>query len=207
MLSIEIDELNKNVLECLQKFLRSFAYTQIMHFYLRGCYIRSAIKKHGSHNRYSNYFCKVSPCSNFFEELRYTVSRSTNKIEIDDLELSSKEFIQLVKAAKKAKYLTFFDCKIPFDSEFDFGLMEGCLIVEIFISYSNQVYDELSEYEKCLMNIFRGILNCTNLIRSMKDLDFRFTHDLKEKMIEEAKKILGEDYLKIMTSLKKFIDC
>ena len=174
--------------------MRSFAYTQIRHFYLKGYWIRSEIKEHGRHNRYWEYFHKVYPCSNFFEELRYAVSRATNRIEIDSLELSSTEFIQLVKAAKKTKELRFRDCKISFDSEFDFGLMEGCLIREIHIGYSCQVYDESSEYEEWLMKIFWGILNCTNLIRSLKILDLICTDDLKEKMNEKAKVILGEEY-------------
>ena len=203
MLYIYIDELNESVLECLQNFLRSFAYTQIGNFYLRWYGILSEIKEYDSHYRYWEYFHKVYPCSNFFEELRYAVSRATNIIEIDSLELSSTEFIQLVKAAKKVKSLDISDCKISFDSEFDFGLMEGCLIREIHIGYLNLVYDEWSEYEECLMNIFLGILNCTNLIRSLKFLRFDCTYYLKIEMIENAKKKLGEEYLKIMPSLKR----
>ena len=185
--------------------MRSFAYTQIKEIYFGGHITCSEIKEHGI--IHWDYLHKVYPCSNFFEELRYVVSRVSNEIEIYKLELSSREFIQLVKAAKKAKELRIWDCKISFDSEFEFGPMDGCLIREIHIGYSYQVYDEWSEYEKCLMKTFRGILNCKNLIMSLEDLDFKCTHGLKEKMIEEAKKILGEDYLKIMPSLKRFIDC
>ena len=169
-----------------------------------GCRIYSKMKEHGSHRLYSKSFLKVYPCSNFFEELSCVVSRTTNRIDICNLELSSKEFIHLVKAAKKVKNLTFFDCKIPFDSEFDFGLMEGCLIEEVFISYNNQVYDKWSDYEESLMNIFWGILKCTNLVRSLKGLNFRYSHNLEEKLIKTAKEILGEEYSDIMPSLKRF---
>ena len=190
------------MIECLQKFLRSFAYTQIRYFCFIWHGILSEIKEHDSHNRYWAFFQKVYSCSNFFEELRYAVSRTTNGIKICDLELSCKEFIQLVKTAKKASILTFWDCKISFDSEFDFGLMEGCLIEEIEINYINQANDEWREYEECLIKIFRGILNCTNLIRSLKDLDFWCTDELMEKVNEEAKEKFGEEYLKIMPYLK-----
>ena len=197
-----ISELNENVLECLQNLLRSFAYTQIEQFYLRGYRIRSENKDHDSHSKYWYYFHKVYPCSNFFEELRYAVSRATNRIEIYSLELSSREFIQLVKAAKKVESLKILDCKISFDSVFDFGQMEGCLIKKIEIGYNYQVYDELSEYEEGSMKIFWGILNCTNLIRSLKFLVFDCTDDLKEKMIETAKNKFGEEYSDIMPSLE-----
>ena len=184
--------------------MRSFAYTQIREFLFYGYRIRSEIKEHDSHNRLFKYFIKVYPCSNFFEELRYAVSRAPNFIRIHNLELGSQEFIQLVKAAKKVKKIFISDCKISFDSEFDFGLMEGCLIEEIVIGFFNKVYDEWSEHEECLMKIFWEILNCTNLIRSLKRLGFNYTHDLKEKMIEKAKEILGEGYSDIMPSLKRF---
>ena len=160
------------------------------------------MKEHGSHRLYSKYLLKVYPCSNFFEELSCVVSRTTNRIDICRLELSSKEFIQLVKTAKKVKELTFFDCKISFDSEFDFGPMEGCLIEEVFISYNEQVYDKWSDYVESLMNIFWGILKCTNLVRSLKGLNFRYSHNLEEKLIKTAKEILGEDYSEIMPSLR-----
>ena len=202
MLCIYIDKLNENVIECLQKFLRSFEYTQIDFLKLKGCRIYSDIKEHVSRKKYWDYFLKVYPCSNFFEELSCVVSRTTNRIDIANLELSSKEFIHLVKAAKKVKYLTFFDCKISFDSEFDFGPMEGCLIEEVFISYNNQVYDKWSDYEESLMNIFWGILKCTKLVRSLKGLNFKYTNSLKEKFIKTAKEILGEDYSEIMPSLR-----
>ena len=186
--------------------MRSFAYTQIGEFLFYGyrSYVLFAFKKDDNHSIFLNNLYKVYPCSNFFEELRYAVSRSTNKIEIYSVELSSKEFIQLVKAAKKVKSLLFFDCKISFDSEFELGPMEGCQIEEIHITNINKVYDEWSEYEESLMNIFRGILKCTNLVRNLKGLNFKIIDDLKEKMIEEAKKILGEEYSEIMPSLKIF---
>ena len=134
--------------------MRSFGYTQIKYFYLQGCGIRSEVKEHDSHHRYPKYFLKVYPCSNFFEELQYAVSRATHIIRISNLELSSREFIRCVKTAKKVKSLTFYDCKISFGSEFDFGPMEGCLIKKIDIGYGGQVCDEWSEYDECLIGIF-----------------------------------------------------
>ena len=202
MLSIEIVELNESVLESLQKLLRSFTYTQIEEFVFFGYGIYSEIEEHGNHNRDWDYFEKVYPCSNFFEELIYAVSRATNEIAIYDLELSSWQFIQLVKAAKKVKKFFISDCKISFDSEFDFGPMEGCLIEEISTGFFSKVYDEWSEHEECLMKIFWGILNCTNMIRSLESLVFDCTKDLKEEMIETAKSKFGENYLDIMPSLK-----
>ena len=166
--------------------MKSFAYTQIKEFNFNGCKISSKIKEHDNHGGYWDYFLKVYPCSNFFEELKYAVLRTTNKIQFWNLELSSREFIQLAKAAKKAKKLIFQDCKIPFDSEFDFGPMKGSHIEKISIDYFDKVYDEWSEYEECLMKIFWGILNCKNLIGSLKDLNFKCIDDLKEKMREEA---------------------
>ena len=183
--------------------MRSFAYTQIRDFYFNGFVIRSEINESDNHNIFIEYFLKVHPCSNFFEELRYAVSRTTNKIKIYRLELSSTEFIQLVKAAKKVKDLTFYNCKISFDSEFDFGLMEGCQIEKIHIGYLDKVYDEWSEYEECLRKIFWGILNCKNLIGSLKDLKFSYTRGLKKEFIKIAKETLGKEYLKIIPSLKK----
>ena len=182
--------------------MKSFAYTQIRHFCFRGYGIRSIIKELGYLGPFPYCSYKVYPCSNFFEELSYAVSRVTEEIGICRLELSSREFIQLVKAAKKVKYLGFGNCKISFDSEFDFGPMEGCLIEKIEISNFGQHYYERSEYEECLNNIFCGILKCTNLIRSLEVLHFAHIQDLKEIMIEKAKVILGEEYLEIMPSLK-----
>ena len=182
--------------------MRSFEYTQIDFLKLDGCRIYSNIKEHGSRNKYWDFFLKVYPCSNFFEELSCVVSRTTNRIDISRLELSSKEFIQLVKTAKKVNILIFYECKILFDSEFDFGPMEGCLIEAIVISDSNKVYDEWSEYEESLISIFWGILKCTNLVRSLKGFNFKKSYDLKEKLIEKAKEILGEKYSDIMPSLK-----
>ena len=167
-----------------------------------GWAIISKIEKNARNNIERKFSIKNPPCSNFLEELRYAVSKATNEIDITSLELSSREFIQLVKTAKKAKKLNFQSCKIPSDSEFDFGLMEGCQIENIEIGYLLQVYDELSEYEESLMNIFRGILNCTNLIRSLEDLRFCCTKDLKKRMREKAREKFGEEYLEIMPSLK-----
>ena len=183
--------------------MRSFAYTQIKIFYLRGYGIRSEIKESESNNSYWEYFCKVYPCSNFFEELRYAVSRATNEISISSLQLSSKEFIQLVKAVKKVNALIFKNCKISLESEFDFSLMDECLIEKIYVGFNSQVYDEWSEHEECLMNIFLGILSCENLIRSLKDINFGYIYGFKEKLNEKAKEKLGEKYLKIMPSLKR----
>ena len=190
--------------------------TQIREFYLRECYVHSEIKKSDGWCRVQDDYFKASPCSNFFEELRYAVSRVTNLIKIDCLEFSNKEFIQLVKTAKKAKILRFWSCKISFDSEFDsefdlefdlefdFGPMEGCLIEEINIGNYDQVYDGWSEYKEYLMKIFRGILNCTNLIKSLKVLRFYCSKNLKQKMTEKARGKFGEEYLEIMPYLKYF---
>ena len=171
--------------------------------YLRGCEIRSEIKEHDLHSRDWTHFCKVYPCSNFFDELLYAVSRATIGATVCSLELSSKEFIQLVKAAKKVNTLIFKNCKISLESEFDFGPMEGCLIKKIYIGFYDQVYDEWSEYEECLIKIFWGIINCKNLIRNLNHLNFKNTHCLKEILIDKAKEQLGDEYLEIMPSLKK----
>ena len=183
--------------------MRSFAYTQIRHFYFKGCYICTEINESDNYNIFIECFLKVHPCSNFFEELRYAVSRTTNRIDISRLELSSREFIQLVKAAKKVKEINIWECKISSASEFDFGPMEGCQIEEISIGYFDKVYDEWNEYEECLMKIFWGILNCKNLIGSLKDLKFSYTRGLKKEFIKIAKETLGKEYLKIIPSLKK----
>ena len=203
MLHIYVDKHHENVHECLQELLRSFAYTQIDYFKINEYTIHSKIKEHFSHNNRWGNFWEDYPCSNFFEELKFAVSRIEKRIEIDSLELSSTEFIQLVKAAKKVKYLTFFDCKIPFDSEFDFGSMEGCLIegIEIFCHILG-CYEE-SEKEECLIKIFWGILNCTDLIRSLKDLDFGNNYSLNKQLKEKAIVKFGEEYLEIIPSLKR----
>ena len=100
---IKITQQNENVLECLQKLLRSFGHTQIEDFSLLGY---GAYSEYVEYDRYgiskSNLY-KFYPCSKFFEELRYAASKATNSISVYSLELSSKEFIQLIKAAKNCK--------------------------------------------------------------------------------------------------------
>ena len=204
MLRINIEEHHEKVHECLQELLRSFAYTQIGYFKIQGYTIHSKIKDHDSHSNQWGDFWEVCPCSNFFEELKFAVSRTKTRIEIYNLKLSSKEFIQLVKAAKKAKYLTFFECKISFDSEFDFGPMEGCLIEKIYIFFYILGCDEGSENEECLIKIFWGILNCTDLIRSLKDLDFGNNYSLNKQLKEKAIEKFGEEYLEIMPYLMNY---
>ena len=206
MLHIYVEKHHEKAHECLQELLRSFAYTQIGYFKIQEYTIHSKIKEHFSHNNRWGNFWEDYPCSNFFEELKFAVSRTKTRIEIYRLQLSSKEFIQLIKAAKKVKSIMFFDCKISFDSVFDFGPMEGCLIerIEIFCHILG-CYEE-SEKE-CLIKIFWGILNCTDLIRSLKDLDFGNNYSLNKQLKEKAIVKFGEEYLEIIPSLKKLLDC
>ena len=179
--------------------MRSFALTHIRDFKFGGDRKGSNITKY---HPFSKHYSLIYPCSNFFKELRYAVSRATNEISMYSLELNSREFIQLVKAAKKANALIFKNCKILSDSKFDFWPMEGCLIERIEIDYLKQVYNKKSEYEECLMQIFRGILNCKNLIWSLKHLSFKCTQDLINKMTKKAKEKFGGKYSEIMPYLK-----
>ena len=160
-------------------------------------YLRSFIRNDGVH------LFKVFPCSNIFLELRHAVSRATYCITIVYLELKGKEFCQLVRAFIQAFQLDFYNCKILTDTEFDFGQIEGCKIQALRIGYTYKVYDSWSDCEDCLMKIFVAIIRCSNLIRNLKKLSFRWNCDIKNKLLEKAREVLNDiDYERVKEILE-----
>ena len=141
-------------------------------------------------------FYTVPPCSSIFLELRHAVSRVTDHIEINFVELKGKEFYQLVRASIQVSKLKIWNCKILTDTKFDFGQMEGCKIQALKIGYSYKVYDSWSDYEDCLMKIFEAIIHWSNLIRNLKKLSFRCNDYMKDLLLEKAKQKLNDiDYI------------
>ena len=189
--------------DIIQKFLRNFCNTQIRELHFQGKSIKIENEYYSPDSIDSDRYIRVVyPCSNIFLELRCLISRVTLCIEIWDLELKSKEFSQLIKAAKQTKELEFWDCKILTDFEFDFKQMDGCQIEKIKIGYIYQVYDTWKKYEDCLMQIFLAIIHCPNLIKSLKYINFSCNESMKIKLLGKAKEVLGDKYKIIMPSLE-----
>ena len=186
----------------IQKFLKSFGSTNIEWFNFVGY---SILTKDQSSSCDSEDLRTVSPCSNIFLELRHAVSRVTDNITIECLELKGKEFCQLVRASIHVFELEFVNCKILTDTEFDFGQMGESKIHLLEIWYDGKVYDSWSDYEDCLMKIFIAIIHWSNLIRSLGKLFFWCNDKMKSLLLEKAKEELNDiDYGRVKLILETF---
>ena len=177
--------------------MKSFGSTNVRNVFIWD------FKSIGESLRYNFY--TVSPISSIFLELRHAVSRVTDNIEISYLELKGKEFCQLVRASIQVSELEFFNCKILTETKFDFGQMEGCKIHTLEIGYLVQVYDSESDYEYCLVKIFVAIIHCSNLIRSLRKLSFRWNDKSKNLLLEKAKEKLNDIDYKWVKQILKFL--
>ena len=75
--------------------------------------------------------------SKYIEELKEVAKRTTDYLNVYYTNFSSKEFCELVSAAKNVKNLMFCYDLIPLDKEFDFGSdMEECKIEQFYLNYS-----------------------------------------------------------------------
>ena len=156
-------------------------------------------EKYDSKNKDSvRSFTKVFPCSNYFIGLRDVMSKATKSSWISSLELKSQEFSFLIRAAKQVKELVFSNCKFLTCSAYDFGQMENWKIELLRIVNYHNAYSDLQEYEDSLMEIFSSIINCTNLITSLTEIRFDCSSDVKIKLLEYAKEVLGDRYNKTM---------
>ena len=151
--------------------MKSFGFTKIEEFYFEGHLILVDDQVSSSDSDRADLLT-VFPCSSIFLELRHVVSRITDNIIIARLELTGKEFCQLVRASIQVFELQFWSCLILTDTELDLGQMEGCKIEALKIGYVDKIYDSWSDYEDCLMKIFVAIIHCSNLIRSLRKLSF-----------------------------------
>ena len=101
----------------------------------------------------------------YIEELKEVAKRTTHYFYVFYTNFSSKEFCELVSAAKNVKHLIFCYDLIPLDEEFDFGSdMEGCKIERFYLRYSGgSSYSNWSQNPNRLENLIAAIAKCEPL--------------------------------------------
>ena len=158
-----------------------------------------------SEGEYSSYL-KVFPCSGYFNGLRDVLSKATKYICIEEILLSSKEFSAIVRAAKHVKELSFTDCKIHTDEEYELGQMEGWQIEFLQVYYCSHVYKHIRGYDESCLKIFLSILGCPNLLKSLRlnGIILYCREEMEKKLLSKAKEILGDDYDVLMPNFKRF---
>ena len=70
--------------------------------------------------------------------------------------------------------------------------MEGCKIQTLDINFILPAYEDLNEYEDCLMKIFVAIIHWSNLIRNLKRIRFRWSNNMGKLLLEKAKEELND---------------
>ena len=128
--------------------------------------------------------------SKYIEELKEIAKRTTDYLQIFYTNFSSKEFCELVSAAKNVKYLYFFNDLVPLDEEWDFGSdMEECEIEYILLNYSGgSSYSNWSQNPNWLENLIAAIAKCEPLSKSLKYLYIQYCDIAKEKAQEMLNK-------------------
>ena len=202
-LRIRIESNCENEDENIEEFLLSFGSTQIKWFIFRGLSIRIENKSFNSKGEYSSYY-EVFPCSSYFWWLRDVMSKTAKYIWIKEILLNSQEFSAILRAAKHVERLHFTDCKILTDGEHDLGQMEGWQVEYLEIGNFIHVCKNSRDYEDSCMKIFLSIVGCTNLLRSLRKIEFDCGEKMKKKLLSKAKEILGNDYDILMPSFKCF---
>ena len=133
------------------------------------------------------------------------MSKATEYVWIYKTLFNSKEFSSILRAAKHVKELRFANCKILTDGEYELGQMEGWQIELLrFGYYYNDVYANIRDYEGSCMKIFLSIVDCTNLLRSLKCLKIKCDRKMKNKLLPKAKEILGNDYDMLMPRFENY---
>ena len=196
-LSIHIRSKCKNEYEDIEEFLLSFGSTQIEKVTFTGHISQIKNENYDSEDEWSDFY-KVYPCSSYFYGLRDVISKAIKYISIRKILLSSKEFSAILRAAKHVKRLHFTDCKILTDYEHELGEMEGWKIDILSVDYSIHVFKNSRDYEDNCMKMFLSIVGCTNLLWSLRYLQFKCEREMGEKLLFEAKEILGNDYDMLM---------
>ena len=132
------------------------------------------------------------------------MSKTAKYIWIKEILLNSQEFSAILRAAKHVERLHFTDCKILTDGEHDLGQMEEWQVEYLEIGNFIHVCKNSRDYEDSCMKIFLSIVGCTNLLRSLRKIEFDCGEKMKKKLLSKAKEILGNDYDILMPSFKCF---
>ena len=191
----------ENEHEYIEDFLLSFSSTHIEEIRFHGHSIWIKNENHSSKDEFFDYY-EVFPCSSYFFGLRDAMSKTTKFVMISRILFSSKEFSAILRAAKHVEKLYFLNIKILTDGEWELGQMEGWQIKNLRVGYFIHVYKHPRDYEDSCMKIFLSIVGCTNLLRSLREIELKWGWKMEKKLLSKAKKILGNDYDVLMPNFK-----
>ena len=191
-LNISIFDKCEEHCEDIKDFLISFNHTEIDEFWIEGYYKCRDFKIVDSRFWYVSWFFKIFlNVSPFFLGLRDVISKTIRKIHISYFEFDSVEFSKIIRAARYARDLRFWGCKIVTDSEFYFGDREKWKITELTID-NKSVYEDFNYYKTDTINILKAVLGCSTLINNLITLNLYCLSSLEKELVNLANNILKD---------------
>ena len=122
---------------------------------------------------FNTYFNPTIDWKNYFISLKEAVSKFTEKIELNNLNLTISEFCCLAYWARKVKTLQLSYCIFTSETECNFGEMKGWKMEKLSLFACKENEDNSIKSQKELkFEVLRAIEKCENFHKSLKIIDF-----------------------------------